>query len=101
MKTLETVLLAGLLCGLAGSAQALTMSDTLSAWREGKAMERMELATRLGQKFVSVNEAFTAGYFIKCIDDISGYTNAKEAKIEDAMRECLAARLRKPGEVEE
>lgn len=95
-------LLLAVLVGLSSApAHALTMSDSLASWREGSAMDRMELATRLGRNFVPVNEAFTAGYFLKCIDDISGYTNAKEAKIEDAMRECVAARLRKPGEMED
>lgn len=73
------------------------MADSLGAWREGSAMDRMQLATRFGKSFVAVNESFTAGYFLKCIDDISGYSNAKEAKIEDAMRECVAARMRQPG----
>lgn len=94
-------MIAGLICGFALPAHALTMSDSLDAWREGSAIARMELATRLGRNFVSVNESFTAGYFLKCIDDISGYTNAKDAKIEDAMRECIATRLRKPGETDD
>lgn len=89
------------LAGLASPVQALTMADPLSAWRGGTAMDRMQLATRFGKSFVTLNESFTAGYFLKCIDDISGYNNAKDAKIEDAVRECVAARLRQPGDDDE
>lgn len=82
-------------------ATALTMSDSLAAWREGSAMDRIQLATRFGKSFVALNEGFTADYFLKCIDDVSTYGKAKDARIEDAMRECVAARLRQPGDGDE
>lgn len=81
-------------------AQALTSSDRLTAWRESSAMERIELATRFGKSFITINEGFTASYFLKCIDDIAAYGNAKEATIQDGVRECVAARLRKPDDDE-
>ncbi|MEN3208803.1 hypothetical protein PUR23_01990 [Methylorubrum populi] len=80
-----------------GAASALSMTDTLEAWKQGSAMDRLQLATRFGKSFVSVNESFTAGYFVKCIDDVAGYPNAQKAKIEDAMRECVASQLRMTG----
>ncbi len=86
---------------LATPATALTMSDSLTAWREGSAMDRIQLAVRFGKSFVSLNEGFTADYFLKCIDDVSIYGKAKDARIEDAMRECIAARLRQPGDADE
>ena len=73
------------------------MTDTLEAWRQSPAMERLQLATRFGKSFVSVNESFTAGYFVRCIDDVAGYSNAQKAKIEDALRECVASQLRMTG----
>ncbi len=79
---------------LPGAAQALSMTDTLQAWQESSAMDRLQLATRFGKSFVSVNESFTAGYFVKCIDEVAGYSNAQKARIEDAMRECVASQLR-------
>ncbi len=82
-------------------ACALTMSDTLAAWREGSAMDRIQLATKLGKSFVALNEGFTADYFLKCLDDVSTYGNASKAKIDDATRECVAARMRKPGDDDE
>ncbi|GLS43410.1 hypothetical protein [Methylobacterium brachythecii] len=75
-------------------AQALTMADPLTAWANASAMDRMALATRFGKSFVSLNEGFTSGFFLKCIDDISIYGGAKDAKIEDAMRECVASKQR-------
>lgn len=80
-----------------GAACALSMTDTLEAWKQSSAMDRLQLATRFGKSFVSVNESFTAGYFVKCIDDVAGYPNAQKAKIEDAMRECVASQLRMTG----
>ncbi|ACB80400.1 conserved hypothetical protein [Methylorubrum populi BJ001] len=80
-----------------GAASALSMTDTLEAWKQSSAMDRLQLATRFGKSFVSVNESFTAGYFVKCIDDVAGYPNAQNAKIEDAMRECVASQLRMTG----
>ncbi len=80
-----------------GAASALSMTDTLEAWKQSSAMDRLQLATRIGKSFVSVNESFTAGYFVKCIDDVAGYPNAQKAKIEDAMRECVASQLRMTG----
>ncbi|MFG5118931.1 hypothetical protein [Methylorubrum sp. POS3] len=77
-----------------GAAQALSMTDTLQAWRESSAMDRLQLASRFGKSFVAVNESFTAGYFVKCIDEVAGYANAQKARIEDAMRECVASQLR-------
>lgn len=82
---------------LPGAASALSMTDTLEAWKESSAMDRLQLATRFGKSFVSVNESFTAGYFVKCIDDVAGYPNAQKARIEDAMRECVASQLRMTG----
>lgn len=75
-------------------ASALTMSDPLTAWATAPAMARMQLATRFGKSFIALNESFTTGYFLKCIDDISTYGGAKDAKIEDAMRECVASQQR-------
>lgn len=86
---------------LTGPAFALSSSDSLTAWRESTAMDRVQLATRLGKSFVTINEGFTAEYFLKCIDDVSTYGKAKEARIEDATRECVATRLRKPDDAEE
>ncbi|KAB7784253.1 hypothetical protein [Methylorubrum populi] len=80
-----------------GAASALSMTDTLETWKQSSAMDRLQLATRFGKSFVSVNESFTAGYFVKCIDDVAGYPNAQKAKIEDAMRECVASQLRMTG----
>ena len=80
-----------------GAASALSMTDTLEAWKQSSAMDRLQLATRIGKSFVSVNESFTAGYFVKCIDDVAGDPNAQKAKIEDAMRECVASQLRMTG----
>ncbi|GJE71618.1 hypothetical protein [Methylorubrum podarium] len=80
-----------------GAASALSMTDTLEAWRQSSALERLQLATRFGKSFVSVNESFTAGYFVKCIDEVAGYSNAQKAKIEDAVRECVASQLRMTG----
>lgn len=77
-----------------GAAQALSMTDTLQAWRESSAMDRLQLASRFGKSFVAVNESFTASYFVKCIDEVAGYANAQKARIEDAMRECVASQLR-------
>ncbi|KQO48976.1 MULTISPECIES: hypothetical protein [unclassified Methylobacterium] len=74
-------------------AQALSMNDPLTEWTKGAAMDRMQIASRLGKSFNSISESFTAGYFLKCIDDVAAYGNAKAAKIEDAMRECVAARM--------
>ncbi|WP_342151685.1 hypothetical protein [Methylorubrum sp. SB2] len=88
VPTLAAILL------LPGAAQALSMTDTLQAWRESSAMDRLQLATRFGKSFVSVNESFTVGYFVKCIDEVAGYSNAQKARIEDAMRECVASQLR-------
>lgn len=82
---------------LPGAAHALSMTDTLEAWRQSPAMERLQLATRFGKSFVSVKESFTAGYFVRCIDDVAGYSNAQKAKIEDALRECVASQLRMTG----
>ncbi|GJE16670.1 hypothetical protein [Methylobacterium marchantiae] len=73
--------------------QALSMNDPLTEWSRGTAMDRMQIASRLGKSFISINEGFTAGYFLKCIDDVAVYGNAKAARIEDAMRECVAARM--------
>ncbi|MFF8802248.1 MULTISPECIES: hypothetical protein [unclassified Methylobacterium] len=83
---------------LSGAAQALSMTDTLEAWRQSAAMDRLQLASRFGKSFVSVNESFTAGYFVKCIDEVAGYPNAQKAKIEDAVRECVASQLRASGQ---
>ncbi|WP_232630281.1 hypothetical protein [Methylobacterium sp. Leaf118] len=83
---------------LPGPARALSMTDTLQAWRDSSAMDRLQLASRFGKAFVSVNESFTAGYFVKCIDDVAGYANAEKARIEDAMRECVASQLRMKGQ---
>ena len=83
---------------LPGTAQALSMTDTLEAWRQSSAMDRLQLASRFGKSFVSVNESFTAGYFVKCIDEVAGYPNAQKAKIEDAVRECVASQLRASGQ---
>ncbi|HJE25152.1 MAG TPA: hypothetical protein K8W01_15960 [Methylorubrum populi] len=96
MRRLFALLLAVLL--LPGAAQALSMTDTLEAWRQSSAMDRLQLATRFGKSFVSVNESFTAGYFVKCIDEVAGYSNAQKAKIEDAVRECVASQLRMTGQ---
>lgn len=82
---------------LPGAAQALSMTDTLEAWRQSSALDRLQLATRFGKSFVSLNESFTAGYFVKCIDEVAGYSNAQKARIEDAMRECVASQLRMTG----
>jgi hypothetical protein len=82
---------------VSGAASALSMTDTLEDWKQSSAMDRLQLATRFGKSFVSVNESFTAGYFVKCIDDVAGYPNAQKAKIEDAMRECVASQLRMTG----
>lgn len=95
MRRFSAFLLAAAL--LPGAAHALSMTDTLEAWRQSPAMERLQLATRFGKSFVSVNESFTAGYFVKCIDDVAGYANAQTAKIEDAVRECVASQLRMTG----
>lgn len=84
----------GALLFLPGTASALSMTDTLQTWRESSAMDRLQLATRFGKSFVSVNESFTAGYFVRCIDEVAGYANAQTARIEDAMRECVASQLR-------
>ncbi|GEO98553.1 hypothetical protein [Methylobacterium haplocladii] len=78
-------------------ARALTMSDPLTAWVNASAMDRMQLATRFGKSFIALNESFTSGYFLKCIDDISTYGGAKDARIEDAMRECVASQQRLKG----
>ncbi|PXW63747.1 hypothetical protein [Methylobacterium sp. B4] len=83
---------------LPGAAQALSMTDTLEAWRQSSAMDRLQLASRFGKSFVLVNESFTAGYFVKCIDEVAGYPNAQKAKIEDAVRECVASQLRASGQ---
>lgn len=83
---------------LPGAAQALSMTDTLDAWRRSSAVDRLQLASRFGKSFVSVNESFTAGYFVKCIDEVAGYPNAQKAKIEDAVRECVASQLRATGQ---
>ncbi|TFZ61257.1 hypothetical protein E4V01_01230 [Methylorubrum sp. Q1] len=80
-----------------GAASALSMTDTLEAWKQSSTMDRLQLATRFGKSFVSVNESFTAGYFVKCIDEVAGYANAQKAKIEDAVRECVASQLRMTG----
>ncbi|MEH3117849.1 MAG: hypothetical protein PGN25_09715 [Methylorubrum populi] len=95
MRRFSALFLAAVL--LPGTAQALTMTDTLEAWRQSSAMDRLQLATRFGKSFVSLNESFTAGYFVKCIDEVAGYANAQKAKIEDAMRECVASQLRMTG----
>ena len=86
---------------LPGSAQALSMTDTLEAWKQSSAMDRLQLATRFGKSFVSLNDGFTAGYFVKCIDEVAGYSNAGKARIEDAMRECVASQLRVTGKADE
>ncbi len=91
-RLIVPILTAALL--LPGAAHALSMTDTLQAWRESSAMDRLQLASRFGKSFVSVNESFTAGYFVKCIDEVAGYSNAQKARIEDAMRECVASQLR-------
>ena len=90
------------LLGLAGSAQAvsadeLKTSDPLTNWAGAPAMARMQLATKIGKSFITLDEGFTAGFFLKCIDDVSTYGGAKEAKIEDAMRECVASKMRVKG----
>ncbi|GJE78819.1 hypothetical protein [Methylorubrum thiocyanatum] len=95
MRRFSALLLAMAL--VPGAASALSMTDTLEAWKQSSAMDRLQLATRFGKSFVSVNESFTAGYFVKCIDDVAGYPNAQKAKIEDAMRECVASQLRMTG----
>ncbi len=94
--TLNKFAFAGLAAAIvapSAPAQALSMSDPLTEWSKGTAMDRMQIATRLGKSFISLNEGFTAGYFLKCIDDVAVYGNAKAARIEDAMRECVAARM--------
>lgn len=91
---IKTVLPLAALLLVPVSAQALTMSDPLTAWANAPPMARMELATRFGKSFISLNEGFTSGFFLKCIDDISIYGGAKDAKIEDAMRECVASKQR-------
>lgn len=96
MRSLTRPLLALALL-LPGPAQALSMTDTLQAWKDSSALDRMQLASRFGKSFVSVNESFTAGYFVKCIDDVAGYANAEKARIEDALRECVASQLRITG----
>ncbi len=83
---------------LPGSAHALSMTDTLEAWRQSSSMDRLQLASRFGKSFVAINDSFTAGYFVKCIDDVAGYANAQKAKIEDAVRECVASQLRMTGQ---
>lgn len=93
----RTVLPFAVVLVLSGPASALTMADPLTAWAQASAMDRMQLATRFGKSFISLNESFTAGYFLKCIDDISTYGGAKDAKIEDAMRECVASQMRFKG----
>ncbi|GJE56433.1 MULTISPECIES: hypothetical protein [Methylobacterium] len=91
---LKTVLPLAVALVLPIPAKALTMSDPLTAWAKAPAMDRMQLATRFGKSFIALNESFTTGYFLKCIDDISVYGGAKDAKIEDAMRECIASQQR-------
>jgi hypothetical protein len=81
------------LAAMTAPAHALSMNDPLTEWSKGTAMDRMQIATRLGKSFNSISESFTAGYFLKCIDDVAVYGNAKAARIEDAMRECVAARM--------
>ncbi|MCJ2129570.1 hypothetical protein [Methylobacterium sp. E-045] len=81
------------LAAMSALAHALSMNDPLTEWSKGTAMDRMQIATRLGKSFNSISESFTAGYFLKCIDDVAVYGNAKAARIEDAMRECVAARM--------
>ena len=91
-RTARAVLVATTLLASA-PAQALSMNDPLTEWTKGTAMDRMQIASRLGKSFNSLSESFTAGYFLKCIDDVAAYGNAKAARIEDAMRECVAARI--------
>lgn len=86
-------LLAALSVAAPAPASALSMTDSLADWSRGTAMNRMQIATRLGKSFNALSESFTAGYFLKCIDDVAVYGNAKAARIEDAMRECVAARM--------
>ncbi|WP_027171486.1 hypothetical protein [Methylobacterium sp. 10] len=81
------------LAAMTAPAQALSMNDPLTEWSKGTAMDRMQIASRLGKSFNSISDSFTAGYFLKCIDDVAVYGNAKAARIEDAMRECVAARM--------
>jgi len=95
IRRFSILLLAAILAP--GAASALSMTDTLEAWRQSSTMDRLQLATRFGKSFVSVNESFTAGYFVKCIDEVAGYSNAQKAKIEDAVRECVASQLRMTG----
>lgn len=82
-------------------ASALSMSDPLTAWAAGSAMDRLQLAGRFGKSFVALDQSFTAEYFVRCIDDISIYGGAKSARIEDAMRECVAARMKLTGQPDE
>ena len=37
---------------LPGAAHALSMTDTLEAWRQSPATDRLQLATRFGKSFV-------------------------------------------------
>lgn len=92
-ETVARAVLVAMALLVSAPAQALSMNDQLTEWTKGTAMDRMQIASRLGKSFNSISESFTAGYFLKCIDDVAAYGNAKAAKIEDAMRECVAARM--------
>ena len=97
MMRVKTILPLAVALGLPLPAQALTMSDPLTTWAQASAMDRMELATRFGRSSIALNEGFTSGFFLKCIDDISAYGGAKGARIGDAMRECVASKQRLTG----
>ena len=82
-------------------ASALSLSDPLTAWAAGSAMDRMQIAGCFDKSFVALDQSFTAEYFVRCIDDISVYGGARSARSEDALRECVAARMKLTGQPDE